>query len=366
MFRPALLSLLLLSGWIPSRAATIHCVTDEVQLRAVFATLSGISSGDHDVRLTRRVFFNGTQTFSIVVTGQLNDIRISGGWDSGCNSQTPDARETVIDAQGLSAVLSIHRSSAVVGTAPLVAVSNLTLRNGTAASAPVGLHIINNYGSIEVDNVIVHGHRATASIYDGGTAITLDTPIGDIRLRNALVFDNEGWLQFNSQWQLADVLLTSMSLNPNRQFVVTNSTIDAGPGEPDRALRLQSDGHLDLFNNVIKGPVYLIGSITGAGAATPPKVRRVFNHMPNPVSDPGVVVDLDSGNSTADPQLDPATFVPLAGSPVVNAGLGNPPGGESLTDVHGHPRTAFTYIDQGAIEAQTYVPTVRIFGDDFE
>ena len=360
--------LFLLSCWLsalPAGAATVHCVTDEAQLRAALASLGGFASGDHDVRLIRRVYFNGTQVFAATLGGNVNHLRLSGGWDTNCATQVPDARGTAIDAQGLSAVLSIGRNSAIVGATPLISVSNLTLRNGTAASAPAGLYVYNGFGSIEVDDVIVHGHRATASSYLGGTAITLDSSRHDIRLRNALVYDNDGMF-ITGTWPLVDVLFTSLALNPERQFVVTNTTIDAGAGAQDFALRLQSDGHFDLFNNVIRGEARFDVTITGAGAATAPRVRRVFNHMPMPVSNGVPVIDLETGNATADPQLDPLAFEPLPGSPVVNAGLGNPPGGQSPTDVYGRPRVAFTYIDRGAVEAQTYVPTVRVFGDGFE
>lgn len=368
MSRLPLLICVLLSAVYPelsARAATIHCVNDEAQLRAALAALGGFASGDHEIRLVRRVYFNGTQQFSTLLGSNVNDLRLSGGWDSGCTAQMLDARATAIDAQGLSAVLSIGRNSAIVGTTPLISISNLTLRNGTAANAPVGLHVYNGFGSIEVDDVIVHGHRATASSYLGGTAITLDSTRHDIRLRNALVYDNEGMF-ITGTWALVDVLFTSMALNPDRQFAVTNTTIDAGTGAQDFALRLQSDGHFDLFNNVIRGEARFDMTITGAGAATAPRIRRLFNHMPIPVSNGVPVVDLETGNSTADPQLDPASFEPLPGSPVVNTGLGNPPGGQSTTDVYGRPRLAFTYIDRGAVEAQTYVPTVRVFGDGFE
>jgi len=348
-----------------AHAATVHCVSDESQFRSALTSLGGFASGDHDVRLTRRVFFNGTQVFSASLGTNVNDLRLSGGWDTGCTTQVSDARSTAIDAQGLSAVLSITRNSVIVGATPKISVSNLTLRNGAAASAPVGLYLQNSYGPIEVDDVIVHGHRATASQYLGGTAITLDSTRHDIRLRNALVYDNDGMF-ITGTWPLVDVLFTSLALNPDRQFVVTNTTIDAGAGAQDFALRLQSDGHFDLFNNVIRGEARFDGSITGAGAATAPRVRRVFNHMSIPVSNGVPVVDLESGNSTADPQLDPITYEPLAGSPVVNTGLGNPPGGQSATDVYGNPRIAFTYIDRGAVESLAFVPTVRVFGDGFE
>lgn len=348
----ALLPLLLACCTSGVQAGTVHCIVDEAQLRAELVALGGFASGDHDLRLVQRVFFNGTQVFEIAQVGSnVGELRLSGGWNAGCTAQTPDPRQTVLDAQGLSAVLSIRRNSAISGTSPPIAVSNLTLRNGQAANAPIGLGVYNGFGSIEVDDVIVHGHRATASNYSGGTAITLDSSRNDIRLRNALVYDNAG----TDAWggALVDVLFTSLSLNPERRWTVTNSTVVSGPR--DRALRLQSDGHFDLFNNVIRGEVRYDPTITGAGAATAPRVRQAFNHMPEPVGDDWhhFELDLDTGNDSGDPRLDPLTREPLPGSPVINTGLGNPPGGQSTTDAFGRPRVAFTYIDRGALESQS-------------
>lgn len=345
-------------------ATTVHCVADEAQFRAALTSIgSTFSQNDNDVRLTSRVFFNGTAVFATQVSSASGHLDISGGWNPACALRQLDPRATVIDAQGLSAVLSIRRSSAISGTTPRIAVSNLTLRNGRAASAPVGLEVYNAFGPVEVDDVIVHGHRATASQYLGGTAITLDSTRDDIRLRNALVYDNDG-LFITGDWRLVDVLFTSLALNPERRFIVTNSTIDGGGGAQDFALRLQSDGHFEVFNNIIRGEARFDVTITGAGAATAPRIRRVFNHMPAPVSNGFPVVDLESGNDTGDAQLDPSTFVPLPGSPVVNSGLGNPPGGQSTMDAYGRPRVAFTFIDRGALESQVSPDT--LFRHGFE
>lgn len=355
--------LLALASAPAAHAATVFCIGDEAQFRSALTTVgSTFTQDDYELRLVARVFFNGTAAFSSQLSSNVRNLTVSGGWNAACLLRQLDPRATVIDAQGLSAVLSITRNSAVAGITPVMSVSNLTLRNGRAASAPVGLYLYNSFGPVEVDDVIVHGHRATASQYLGGTAITLDSTRHDIRLRNALVYDNDG--QFISGgWPLVDVLFTSIGLNPDRQFIVTNTTIDGGPGSTDPALRLQSDGHFEIFNNIIRGEARFDVSITGAGAATQPRIRRVFNHMPAPVSNGQPVVDLESGNDSGDPQLD-ADYVPLPGSPVVNAGLGNPPGGQSAMDAYARPRVAFTFIDRGALESQLSPDTLFRNGFD--
>ena len=341
--------------------AAVYCATNENELRAAFAAIgSTFSTENNEIRLTRRVFFNGTQVFGGNVSGPSGALVISGGWGtagvSACDTQIVDARLTVIDAQSASAILSIQRSSAFVGATPLIALGNMTLRNGNAASAPVGAYISNSFGSIEVDNVIVHGNRATASSYLGGVALTLDASSQDIELRNSLIYDNEG--VFIAGGALANVLFTSLSLNPNRNWYATNNTIVAGPDTTAEAIRMQSDGNFWVINNVLRGAVRYASSITGAGAATPPQLRQLFNNFPTAPITAGIVVVSNLSNTFVDPKLDPVTYAPLPTSPMVNAGLGSPPGGVPALDVYGQPRVFGTFIDVGAVELQSIPPVL--------
>lgn len=336
-------------------SAAIYCVTNETELRAALAAIgSSFDAAANDVRLTRRTFFTGTLEFSVQVSGPTGDTLLSGGWASAgstpCDVQSSDARLTAIDAQGTSAVLSIRRNSVSGNATPLIRVSNLTIRNGSAPNAPVGLSVANSFGSIEVDNVIVHGHRAPNSQFIQGVAIQLDSSSRDIRLRNALVYDNSG--SFQGAFPLASVLFTSLSLNSNRNWYATNNTILAGPDEGAPALRMQSDGNFWVINNILRGGVAYTSSITGAGAATDPLVRQLFNNFAStPTTDRATIVS-DQGNTSADPQLDPVTRALLPASPLVNTGLGAPPGGVPDADAFGQPRVFGTFIDVGAVELQ--------------
>jgi len=342
--------------------AAIFCVTDEAELRAALGTLgSTFSSENNELRLTRGVFFTGTQAFGTLLSGPSGNLVVSGGWaDAGgvptaCDVQQTDARLTVMDAQGTSAVLSLQRNSINGNATPLIAVSNLTLRNGSAESAPVGLYIYNAFGSIEVDNVIAHGHRATASLYIGGVAMTLDSTTRDIRLRNSLIYDNQGVTIFSPQ-PLASVVFTSLSLNPNRNWYATHNTFFAGPNSAAEALRLQSDGNFWVINNVVRGTVGYLSSITGAGTATPPQLRQLFNNFSTLPNTAETVLVSNLSNSTVNPLIDPVTFVPQPGSPLINAGLGSPPGGVPAQDVYGQGRVFNAISDIGAVEYQGVPP----------
>ena len=233
--------------------------------------------------------------------------------------------------------------------------SNLTLRNGSGLDAPIGLTIANSFGSITVDNVIVHGHRATTSPYLGGVAITLDSSSHDIALRNSLAYDNQGAFFLGPTFPLASMLFTSLSLNPDRNWRATNNTIVESPDSSSEAMRLQSDGNFWLVNNVIRGGMRYIGSITGAGAATAPQVHQLFNNFSAASTLEGAVLAQDAFTGFDAPRL-AADYDLLDGSPLFDAALGAPPGGVPDRDVYGRPRVFHDFLDIGAVEARRVVP----------
>ena len=96
-------------------SAAIFCATDETEFRAALASIgSSFDGADNEIRLTQRIFFNGGFVFSVQVPGPTGNLDVSGGWttagDTACDVQEIDARLTVLDAQHVSAVLSIRRT----------------------------------------------------------------------------------------------------------------------------------------------------------------------------------------------------------------------------------------------------------------
>lgn len=350
--------------------AAVFCVSTETQLRAALATIgSSFDSSVNEVRLTQGVFFTGTQVFEVQVSGPTGDTIVSGGWTSAdatpCDVQSIDARLTVLDAQSTSQVLSIRRNSVSNNATPLIRVSNLTIRNGSSTTGSAGLTIRNSFGDIEVDNVVLHGHRMVDAQFVNGVAVTLDASRRDIRLRNSLLYDNLG--NCVCLFPLPSALFTSLDLNSNRNWYATNNTIVAGPDESASALRMQSDGNFWVINNVLRGGVAYTSSITGAGSALDPLVRQLFNNFAStPTTDRATLLSSQSNTMVA-PELDPLSRGLLPSSPLVNAGLGAPPGGLPGLDVLGQPRVFGTFVDVGAIELQQApVLPVRIFGNGFE
>ncbi|MCG6117485.1 MAG: hypothetical protein MEQ07_04735 [Aquimonas sp.] len=355
-------------AWQPAMAA-VFCATNEAELRAALVAIgqSNFDPAPNEIRLTRRTFFTGAQAFAVEVFGATGDTVISGGWASAgatpCDVQAPDARLSALDAQGTSAVLSVRRTSVSNNATPLIRIANLTIRNGGASNAPVGLSVANAWGSIEIDNVIVHGHRAVDSQFIRGVGIDIDARI-DARLRNALVYDNVG--NFIGGIPLASVLFTTVAVNGGRNWYVTNSTVVSGNAQTE-AIRLQADGNFWTINNILRGRVTYSESITGNPAALPPQVRQLFNNLEAlPVLNNATLLQ-NIGNSLVDPQYNPLTFELLPTSPLVNAGLGGQTGGISAADVYGRPRTFGSVVDVGALELQQ-PPTLpaAIFANGFE
>jgi hypothetical protein len=351
----------------PASQAVVHCVTNEADLRAAFAAIGAPFALDHrEVRLQARTYYNGAERFDLTVASSTGDLRVSGGWLPGpegpCSIQVRNARSTVIDAQGASAVMRLRRNGASNSETPLIEVSNLTIRNGSAVDGPAGLEVSNSFGAVLVEDLVLHGHRLTQPFYHAASAMMLASDRGDIRMRNVLAFDSQSPpAAFGTL--LPVVLLTSSSLNPGRHWHVTNSTILAAPDLNQPVLRMQSDGNFWVVNSLLRGQVAYAGSSTGSGAATPPQLRQLYNSF-SALPDTGAATVLSSvGNDTQDPLLHPSG-APAAESPAIDSGLGNPPGGGSLTDVQGGQRLFGSQIDRGAIESQ--VPKLHVFRSGFE
>ena len=117
-----------------------------------------------------------------------------------------------------------------------------------------------------------------------------------------------------------------------------------------------SDGNFWVINNVVRGTVGYLSSITGAGTATPPQLRQLFNNFSTLPNTAETVLVSNLSNSTVNPLIDPVTFVPQPGSPLINAGLGSPPGGVPAQDVYGQGRVFNAISDIGAVEYQGVPP----------
>lgn len=101
-------------------------------------------------------------------------------------------------------------------------------------------------------------------------------------------------------------------------------------------------GH-QLFNNILESVI-----VEGAGN-TPILANNIHGTLT--LSTGAFLGPGSSGNLTVNPQLD-ANFRPIVpGSPAINSGTANVPGGLPDTDIEGNPRVVGTLPDRGAFES---------------
>ena len=274
--------------------------------------------------------------------------------------QAPDARLTALDAQGTSAVLRIGRNSVSNDATPLIRVANLHPQRQRAEARRWA--VPQQLRHVEVDNVIVHGHRAPDSQFirawrHAGLIQPRYPPAQCAGLRQQR--------QLPGAFPLASVLFTSLSLNSNRNWYASNNTIVAGRSGAE-ALRMQSDGNFWVINNILRGGVAYTSSITGAGAATDPQVRQLFNNFASTPTTDRATILTNQGNSGR-PAARPRDPRPAAKLTAGQRGTRRPPGGVPDVDSFGQPRVFGTFIDVGAVELQqAQVLPDPVFASGFE
>ena len=214
-------------------SAGIFCVTDETELRAALATIgSSFDGADNEVRLTQRIFFNGGFVFQVQVSGPTGNLDVSGGWttagDTACDVQEIDARS--------------HRARCAARLGGAVDPAQLGLRRGPAVDLGVEpdaaqrqrtrrSHRPHHRQQLRLDHrrqrdrprpprdeLAVPGRRGDHA----GLVVARHHAPQFARLRQRAFF-------LGPTFPLASVLFTSLSLNPDRNWRVTNNTIEESP-----------------------------------------------------------------------------------------------------------------------------------------
>ncbi len=346
--------------------AASFCVNNGTQLQAALNSAAASNEND-EIRLVRGTY-TAASTFTYA-SANVSVARVLGGYAPGCGSRTLDARDTVLDGQGLRQVLSMTftvQGAAAFG--PLYVVENLTVQNGLTTSPTRGAGIAlasfaTNPAQTELwlDNVIVRNNSG----HLGGGA-DLFAARGLIRVVNSLFVGNAAPA---SAFGHLSARVDATEVDTGTGVIVANSTFVNGncAGQTGRgcgiALVLPTAIRGDIVNSVFSGNAISdvtieraqtaggsafvdysrVGSVNGDLAPT------VTNAI---VGDPGFV----------DPAL--GNFRLRADSILVNQGLGVPPIDMfNNFDLDGNPRVVAGALDVGAYERQ---PQEILFANGFE
>ncbi|HVH34201.1 MAG TPA: choice-of-anchor Q domain-containing protein [Tahibacter sp.] len=327
--------------------ASTNGFSDEIKIRSGFYQPTGAQC-------------DALACFEVHVTdGEM--LRISGGWDAGCNGQSTHPQDTIFDGSNLYRLFFVEWQHANIDSLSISGFRNIELRNGvgTFGSSNGGCaYFSNNNGELMLDRNIFTG-CAVYNGYGGGFAAS-----GlQLYVRNNLIVNNVA--RFGAGAYL-DV--TRSTLISNRSAYVTSNTL------ADNLSTLGSDGTggLQLLSSTASvSQVYLTNNIIYGNDAGSNRVdldigsSRIYsaNNIQGTqrgISAPGSTA---AANLSLDPRFIGGNNYALAPeSQARDRGKDSPPGGSQSLDMSGGVRVFGPHIDIGAYESHDDV----IFAQDFQ
>lgn len=166
----------------------------------------------------------------------------------------------------------------------------------------------------------------------------------DVAIENSLLADGSAppGSGVPGDTALAVYLAVDEDQPPSSSLRMSNSTVVNGRVKVINCCDGRSTVY--LYNNVFDRPA-------GAEIFSEANVLAVNNRYDGLVFENGAVPVVGSANNvSANPQLGPDQ-VPVAGSPMINSGTANQPGGLPTTDLAGGERVVGAGVDRGALES---------------
>lgn len=338
---PAALAVLLLSTLPAGAHAATHCVDTPAELQAAIDAAEANGEAD-EIRIV-----NGTYEPSQAFHFQSEEafsIAFRGGYEGGCLVRS--GATTTIDGANQRRGLMVINHNGDTTVEGLGFVRGLSTNNRGG-----GLRILTDVGDVQVDSNTFIANRADD--FGGALAVTLTS--GSLRVRNNLAFANSS----------ANIGAFELLINEGEAHV-TGNTIVANLSEGDflpGGLWIGGAGYFTLANNIIwnnlaeePGPFHC-------------DFRSAANHERH-ANDIGVVSPFSTEGEvgsefSVDPQFADCGFLCVGfelerGSPLVDAGVDDPAGGMTATDLARKPRTIGPHVDIGAYENDA------LFADGFE
>lgn len=314
------LALLALCTAAPRPAAALDvCVQTLADLTSGLSQ-AGFPQADGTVtlRLVAQHYVWTHQDFNVLLVNRLN---VLGGYNADCTARTVNPANTILDGAGL---LQIRLHDFGLG----VTVEGVHFKDLEALHLFAGGSCA-DYGN---DNV----WRRT--IVDGNHAFRLDlnAACGSLHVQNNLVR-----ARYGSTFALVPDPI------PVDLFITNNTFINSDQEGVSLFVGEEAGGSRVYFNNNVlwnnAGPDVAVSSVSHAFPD--------FRAWNNTWALNAVPISEGGENSTANPLLD-ANGVPAApGSPAINSGRNNPPGGLPAVDIVGSARLIGSAVDRGAFES---------------
>lgn len=328
---PAALAALLLAMLPPAVRAATHCVDTPAELQAAINAAQA-NGEDDEIRIVNGSY-EPSQAFHFQ-SSEAFAIAFRGGFEGACLIRSGDP--TTIDGGNERRGLMVINYNGDVTVEGLAFVRGLSTNNRGG-----GLRILTDVGNVQVDSNTFIANRAD----DFGGAMAVYVASGSLHVRNNLAFGNSS----------ANIGAFELLINEGNAHVVGN-TIVANSSEGDfmpGGLWIGGAGHFIVANNIVwnnlpDAPGPFQADFLGAASH-----ERHANDI-GTVSSSSTGADVSSEFSV-DPQFAPCGFLCFGfelerGSPLVDAGIDDPPGGMTPTDLAGKPRTIGPHVDIGAYE----------------
>ena len=319
--------------------AAVYCVDTPSALHTAI-NVAEANGEDDEIRLVGGTYASST-AFHFQST-EAHSITFVGGYDANC----ADAGEpSTLDGQ------QQRRGLFVLNPNGGIAVEGLTFSRGLSTNnRGGGLFASSESGDIRIDRNVFLANRAD----DFGGAVRASTDTGTLRVRGNLAFANSS----------ANIGAFELGQASGTAYVVGN-TIAYNTSEGDfmpGGLWIGGAAHFVVSNNIIWGnlpenPGPFHSDFTGS-----------ISHD-RYANDIGVVAGVAAGEVigelSVDPQFADCGFLCIGfelerGSPLVDAGVDDPAGGMTATDLARKPRTIGPHVDIGAYENDL------LFADGFD
>ncbi len=325
--------LLIVVSIAPNAHAALFCVDTENELTGAL-TLSMINGQQNEIRLVSGSYSmpDGWQNPSASAFPQA--LKLSGGWNGDCSTRmTVNPASTTIQGQSSSNARWIFsaRASVIIDGLGFVQTAGLVL------SAP---NDCTPFGQ----EFIIRRVRISNSVSGIGqwSSLTAFASCHDVRIENSLIvggaLDGMEIQCFNDAAGSYRLVNNTVRDHAGLDFVAAYDSASCGGNQ------LGADS---MFNNVF-GSMQL-------DANTPRAYNNIYSSLSS--TGGGGFFAGSSNNLAVDPQLDPATYRPVEpGSPAINSGATNVPGGLPAADIAGDPRVVGGIPDRGAYESSVVPP----------
>lgn len=340
-------------------AVTSRCVATSTQLADALEEASHpVADTTFIIRIREGLYASDAATgpFRLAIrrAGQLVDV--SGGWSGaagGCDHQSFDPSRTTLIGGPTRKSFYLNLSNAL-DTGAMAYLHDISFSNPNYTQADGGAclsGLVGSGNSARIDRVQLHDCHATVGSH---ASMRMDNE-GDLTVRNLAArsgsaAENGGIAVFTSgvgTSRLAQISVTGTQ---------TAASVPFGSG-----ITLANFGSslTHLANSVSWGndddPLAVDIATSGAGVVLTRTHYGILGGLPDanlaPGSgDPGFVAD-------GDPRPGPS-------SPLIDGGVGDPPGGSGAFDCDGHARVVGLAVDIGAFEWAP--PADPVFADGFE